>query len=88
MFFSVLIRQSQGKRTTNQKDDDSGLEVLDPDEITTEDISDASGSWEEDSTHDDKKKPNDEEKVENNTNKDNQKEDEILKDDIKWGDIY
>lgn len=66
-----------------------GLEVLNPDEVATEDSSNASGSWgneaesnthTEDTDRTENQKPNDEDTE--------VKDEDILEDDIIWGDIY
>lgn len=65
----------------------SELEVLQPDDAVTEDSSDASGSWgNESGTTSQTGDTNTTEKAEQNDN--NQDDEGILKDDITWGDIY
>lgn len=67
--------------------DNSELEVLQPDDVATKDSSDASGSWgNESGTTSQTGDTNTTEKAEQNDN--NQDDEGILKDDITWGDIY
>lgn len=103
-------RTEQNKEDADFKDDkdeadendNSGLEVLKPDEILLEDSFDASGSW------GDTQEPNTQTRDKNNTDKIDQtesenlydgenmkndgedpgKDEDILEDDIIWGDIY
>lgn len=88
----------------SDEDDSSGLEVLEPNEVNPEDSSDASGSWKDLKEPDTQKnnsgstdKKDDTNKTEEQTpnknpnkeDKEEEKEDEdILIDDIIWGDIY
>ena len=87
----------QGREDT----DDSGLEVLKPDEVDPENSSDASGSWENEPNSgtqtDSSNTGNETDKVPSNDNVENnqenkdeeqEKEEDILEDDILWGDIY
>ena len=72
----------------------SELEVLQPDDAVTEDSSDASGSWGNESGADiQTRDTNAIDKVQQNDNhdgdhKESEKDEGILKDDITWGDIY
>lgn len=72
----------------------SELEVLQPDDAVTEDSSDASGSWGNESGADIQTgDTNAIDKAQQNDNydggdKESEKDEGILKDDITWGDIY
>lgn len=81
--------------------DGSRLEVLEPDEVAPENSSDASGSWEDTShsnsqtgnTNTTDKTDQTEDNNPNETDKEDdgdepEKDENILKDDINWGDIY
>lgn len=91
----------QSKDETNSKDDnevsnindkkneDSDLQVLEPDEIVPENSSDASGSWDNDEigqTQGDI--PNGTEEKEDEIVENEEKDKGILKDDTNWGNIY
>ena len=93
-------------KTEQSKEDDEtqlGLEVLEPDEVTPEDSSSVSGTWDDSSDSDSQtgdttvpnqpekpSEPSDEDDKNNNQEGNSEPEDnkDILKDDITWGDIY
>ena len=76
----------------NKEDDSVGLEVLEPDNVSKEDTTDASGSWEKPSNSnktDKEEKPENSNSNESTDEKQNEEKDEdILEDDIVWGDVY
>lgn len=89
------IKTEQGKDEEEQAD----IEILGPEEIQSEDSSDVSGSWDDTEETDnptDNKDTNDkEEQVDNNTPNDKEDDSEasrddedILDDDITWGEVY
>lgn len=91
------IDSQEDKDETNvsgKGNNNSGLEVLQPDDAVTEDSSDASGSWGNESDADIQTgDTNAIDKVQQNDNhdgddKESEKDEGILKDDITWGDIY
>ena len=86
----TLKTEQDGKdEIEDHKEEDSvGLEVLEPDNVSKEDTTDASGSWEKPSNSN---KTDKEEKPENNSNEsieEKEEDEDILEDDIVWGDVY
>lgn len=90
----TLKTEQDGKdEIEDHKEDDSvGLEVLEPDNVSKEDTTDASGSWEKPSNSnktDKEEKPENSNSNESTDEKQNEEKDEdILEDDIVWGDVY
>ena len=85
----------------SKKDEDgNGLNVLEPDEIDPEDSTNASGSWKNTSNFDAQSGNNDKTEKDNQTESKNpsedkeddsenvDKQDDVLEDDISWGNIY
>ena len=83
----------------DKENDGSGLEVLKPDEVFPEDSSDASGSWGDTSESntltgnktnktDEIENGNQNEEDKENNGEEPEKDEDILEDDITWGDIY
>lgn len=100
----INIEQNKGDTDTQEAKDEinasdkgnnsSGLEVLKPDDVNPGDSSNASGSWSNESGADvqtgdtsaiDKAQQNDNY---DGGDKESEKDEGILKDDITWGDIY
>ncbi len=100
----INIEQNKGDADTQEAKDEinasdkgnnsSGLEVLKPDDVNPGDSSNASGSWGNESGADvqtgdtnaiDKAQQNDNY---DSGDKESEKDEGILKDDITWGDIY
>ena len=90
----VTIEQKE-----DNESDDSSLDVLEADEELSEDTSEASGDWNDSGESDtlennqpnktDKKEqPNDKDSNENKNDEESKKDEDVLKDDITWGDIY
>lgn len=79
------IETEQGKSNTGKDEDNGvpGLTVADPKDEKTENIIDASGSWDEPSEPGSPKNEDDK-----NDNSNSTTEDDILKDDKTWGNIY
>ena len=90
----TLKTEQDGKdEIEDHKEEDSvGLEVLEPDNVSKEDTTDASGSWEKPSNSnktDKEEKPENSNLNESTDEKQNEEKDEdILEDDIVWGDVY
>lgn len=100
----INIEQNKGDTDTQEAKDEinasdkgnnsSGLEVLKPDDVNPGDSSNASGSWGNESGADvQTRDTNAIDKVQQNDNhdgddKESEKDEGILKDDITWGDIY
>lgn len=100
----INIEQNKGDTDTQEAKDEinasdkgnnsSGLEVLKPDDVNPGDSSNASGSWGNESGADVQTgDTNAIEKAQQNDNydggdKESEKDEGILKDDITWGDIY
>ena len=97
----IKTEQSEEDTSQNDKEDKeenkesegSKLEVLDPEEVTPENSSDVSGSWGEQSDSNTQVNTSDssdkKEEVEDNpSNSNTEKEEDILEDDISWGNIY
>lgn len=72
---------TNNKEDSNPGNNGESLQVLSPNEIATDDSSDASGSWSD--TTDKTEETEDE-----NPNEIDKEDEDILEDDITWGDIY
>lgn len=96
---NIKTEQSKGevdsqddKKGTDSSDNDdgAGLQVLEPSEAIPENSSDASGSW--DNTSDSGTQSGNTNKTDNESDKKDDEEsaedEDILEDDITWGDIY
>lgn len=86
----TLKTEQDGKdEIEDHKEEDSvGLEILEPDNVPKEDKTDASGFWDKTSSSN---KNDKEEKPENNSNEsieEKEEDEDILEDDIVWGDVY
>ena len=91
------VEQSKEDANTKEKEDDnensdSKLEILEPNEVTPENSSDVSGSWDNASESNEKAeqpnttvKPN---KEQEDDGKESANEEDILEDNINWGNIY
>ena len=87
---------NEDNKVNDEEDDDTGLEVLKPDQTTPENSSDASGSWDdepESNTQTDNANTTDKTDESNQTENEGsdenpEKDEDILKDDNTWGDIY
>ena len=78
---AIGVDDNKTSDADEKEEPSTGLEILKPDEVVTENITDVSGSWE--NTQESEQGPQDESKQD-----DNKEEQDILEDDITWGDIY
>lgn len=89
------VQEDENKAEANDEVNDkgnnnSGLEVLKPDEIAPENSSDASGSWDDTQESDTDAEDETNDQTENNDQGDEEeeKDEDILEDDITWGNVY
>ena len=75
------------KEDSNPKNNGEGLQVLSPNEIATDDSSDASGSWGDTTDKTEQTEDNNPNEADKE-NEEPEKDEDILEDDITWGDIY
>ena len=80
---------NEQEQSNDRGDDSAGLEILEPDEIATEDSSEASGSWgNESNSNAQTGDSNTYDKTEDEKHDKPEKNQDILQDDIDWGNIY
>lgn len=74
----------------NESTDNSGHQILKPNEVAVDDSSDASGDWdeEEETEETDTQKDTTDDKAPEDEPEDKEPEDDIEEDDISWGEIY
>ena len=101
---SDIKTEQDVNKETDKDNNGSGLEVLEPDAENKDYVSDASGTWDDETTENTQQTDtsdnadnagnanqtdNEENENDNNSPNDTEEEDEdILEDDITWGDIY
>ena len=88
---ATISEDTTDKESDKKEESNAGLEVHETYDNNTQDKSDASGNWGDDTTSETPKKDaangNKEDQDKNNNSNDGNQE-EILKDDIDWGEIY
>lgn len=90
-------KKTDDKGTNVEQEDNNGLEIVNPDEEMTDNTTDASGAWDDtkapatqpsDDTNDTDKQDHEEEQTESNESDDSEEKEDILEDDVIWGEIY